>query len=118
MNPDYSRMMATAAQAYAACVVATLEVGGRALRATAAESGDVAALTAAALRAPAAYRATATEEALFRAHDAQRRLLHGIGGLPTLWGMAFLNRFDRRAAGLRLADDSTEDLDSDVQHPP
>lgn len=94
MNPEYSRMLAAAGQAYAAWFAATLEVGGRALRAGAAESGSVAALAAAALRAPEASRGSATEDALYQAYDAQRRLLHGIGGLPTLWGMALLSHFD------------------------
>lgn len=94
MNSDHARMLATVAQGYAAWLAATTEVGGRALRATAAESSSAAALAAAALRAPAVYRATATEDALHSGHAAQRRLLHGIGGLPTLWSMAFLAHFD------------------------
>lgn len=95
MNPDYARMLATAGHGYAAWFAATMEVGERALRATAAECGSAATLAAATLPAPASCRGAATEDAIYSAHQAQHRLLRGIGGLPTLWGMSFLHHFDR-----------------------
>ena len=94
MENGYPRMIATAGQAYAAFLSASLEVGVRAMRAVAVESGAAAARAADALDAPPELRATATEEAMWRALDGHRRLLHGIGGLPTLWGMAFLHALD------------------------
>jgi hypothetical protein len=94
MASDYLRMASTAGQAYAAALAATAETGARALRAAAQDSAQVAEDAAAALRAPQEERASAIETAARSAFESQRRQLHMMRGLATLWSMAFLRGMD------------------------
>jgi hypothetical protein len=94
MASDYLRMASTAGQAYASALAATAETGARALRAAARDSAQVAGDAAAALRAPQEDRARAIETAARTAFDSQRRQLHAMRGLATLWGMALLRGMD------------------------
>ena len=91
---DYVRMLNTAGQVYTAWLTATADVGGRALRAGAAESAQVAGAAAHALRAPDTHRIAATEQVLSDAYDAQTRQLHAMRGLSGLWSMSFLRALD------------------------
>ncbi len=92
MTTDYVRMAATAMQVYTGCLSATAELGARALRAAAADVGEVASGAAAALRAPEAERGTKGEAALLAAFEAQQRHLHALRGAGPFWSMAVLNR--------------------------
>lgn len=94
MNSDYARMWAAVGQGYAAGLAATAEVGTRAMRASAAESGLLAAAAARALRAPDTHRMAAVEDVLQCAFDAQARQLHNLRGISVLWNMTFLRYLD------------------------
>jgi hypothetical protein len=94
MTSDHARLLVTASRVCTAWAAATTEVGSRALRGAASDSADVARTAAWALRAPCTQRAGAGEVAIRAAYDAQRRQLHAMRGLSTLWGMAFLRQID------------------------
>jgi hypothetical protein len=94
MTSDHARLVATASRICTALAAASTEVGGRALRGAASDSADVARTAAWALRAPCTQRAAAGEVAMRAAYDTQRRQVHAMRGLSTLWGMAFLRQLD------------------------
>lgn len=94
MSSDYTRLLTTFGQGYAAAVVATMQIGGQAMRASAAEASYAAKTTANALRAPDGSRAAALDDAAARVIEGQRRQLHGLRGLATMWSMTALHQFD------------------------